>query len=119
MSSLDTLVSREQGGPEDDWRERCIWEDGQTETQTAFYWADSMADLESFWPEVVPHAFWLDGQYTSSPMGMSYAMTRTWLPGRSGAVISAESIRGRMGRPLNLALPITHGIPGRTGTRWT
>lgn len=45
---------------------------GQTETQTAFYWADSMADLESFWPEVVPHAFWLDGQYTPSPMGMSY-----------------------------------------------
>ena len=51
MSELGyTLVSREQGGPEDDWRERCIWEDGQTETQTAFYWADSMADLESFWP---------------------------------------------------------------------
>ena len=73
MSELGyTLVSREQGGPEDDWRERCIWEDGQTETQTAFYWADSMADLESFWPEVVPHAFWLDGQYTPSPMGMSY-----------------------------------------------
>ena len=73
MSQLGySLVSREQGGPEDDWRERCIWEDGQTETQTAFYWADSMADLESFWPEVVPHAFWLDGQYTPSPMGMSY-----------------------------------------------
>ena len=53
MSELGyTLVSREQGGPEDDWRERCIWEDGQTETQTAFYWADSMADLESFWPDV-------------------------------------------------------------------
>ena len=67
-----TLVSREQGGPEDDWRERCIWEDSQAETQTVYYWADSMADLESFWPEVVPHAFWLDGQYTSSPMGMSY-----------------------------------------------
>ena len=67
-----TLVSREQGGPEDAWRERCIWEDGQAETQTVYYWADSMADLESFWPEVVPHAFWLDGQYTSSPMGMSY-----------------------------------------------
>ncbi len=67
-----TLVSREQGGPEDDWRERCIWEDGQAETQTVYYWADSMADLESFWPEVVPHAFWLDGQYTPSPMGMSY-----------------------------------------------
>ena len=73
MSQLGySLVSREQGGPEDDWRERCIWEDSQTETQTVFYWADSMADLESFWPEVVPHAFWLDGQYTSSPMGMSY-----------------------------------------------
>ena len=73
MSQLGySLVSREQGGPEDDWRERCIWEDSQTETQTVFYWADSMADLESFWPEVVPHAFWLDGQYTPSPMGMSY-----------------------------------------------